>query len=152
MAMVDSTELPEVSWTGMVEWLTGSLVDQPVALIVEIGPNSYVSEDDDQEVVCAQIQVLADGVLMLRRSRVELGHLLLADYSTENLPLDIWQFDDHFEDCTDGYLFSRDVNLIANTCVAWFRDNWGTRSTSELGCSYRFPDELLPPTDGTDVF
>ena len=48
--LVDSTELPEVSWAGMVEWLTGSLVDQPVALIVEIGPNSYVGEDDDEEV------------------------------------------------------------------------------------------------------
>ena len=33
-----------------------------VALIVEIGPNSYVSEDDDEEVVCAQIQVVYSGV------------------------------------------------------------------------------------------
>ena len=152
MMMVDSTEVPEVSWAGMVEWLTGSLVEQPVALIVEIGPNNYVSEDDDEEVVCAQIQVLADGVLMLRRSRVELGHLLLADYSAEHLTLDRWHFDGHFEDCTDGYLFSRDVNLIANTCVAWFRDNWGTRSTSELGCSYRFPDELIPTENADDMF
>ncbi|MFC0453641.1 hypothetical protein [Rhodococcus jostii] len=150
--MVDSTELPEISWGGMAEWLMGSLVDQPVALIVAIGPNSYISDEDEDEVVCAQIQVLADGVLMLRRSRVELGHLLLADYSVDDLVLDRWHFNGHFEDCTDGYLFSRDVSLIANTCVTWFRDNWGTRSTSELGCSYRFPDELLPPADATDVF
>ncbi|MFZ2174055.1 MAG: hypothetical protein WAW17_08495 [Rhodococcus sp. (in: high G+C Gram-positive bacteria)] len=133
------------TWNGMVDWLVESLVDQPTALIVEIGPNMYVADDEDDEVVCAQIQVLADGVLMLRRSHVELQHLLLADYSTDDLVLDRWHFDGHFEDCTDGYLFSRDVRLIAEACVTWFRDNWGARSTEELGCSYRFPDELLPP-------
>ncbi|WP_072687121.1 hypothetical protein [Rhodococcus marinonascens] len=147
----DSTDSSEVStWDGMVDWLVESLVDQPVALIVELGPNTYISDDEDDEVVCVQIQVLADDVLLLRRSRTVLGHLLIADYSTGDLVLDRWHFDGHFEDCTDGYIFSRDAHLIANICVTWFRDNWGARSTDELGCSYRFPDELLPPDPDLD--
>lgn len=94
--------------------------------------------------MCAQIQVLDDGVFLLRRSRIELGHLLLADYSPTGLTLERWYSNDHFEDCTDGYIFSRDRRLIADTCITWFRDNWGTRSTDDLGCDYRLPDSLVP--------
>nr|WP_296779187.1 hypothetical protein [Rhodococcus sp. (in: high G+C Gram-positive bacteria)] len=136
-------------WVHTAEWLVESLFDQPVALIIDLGPSDYIrsddeEDDDDDEVVCAQIQVMADRVFLLRRSRSELGHLLLADYSTAGVTLDKWYNNDQFDDCTDGYIFSRDARLIADTCVTWFRDNWGARSTDELGCDYRFPDVLLP--------
>ncbi|MCL2536139.1 MAG: hypothetical protein FWE39_18410 [Nocardiaceae bacterium] len=126
----------------MVDWLVESLTDQPVAFMLEMGPSGYRNSDEDDEVACAQIIVLGDGVLMLRRSRTVLDQLTLVDYSVDGLSLDRWFFDDHFADCTDGYLFTRDVRLVADACVAWFRDEWGTRSTEDLGCDYRFPDEL----------
>ncbi|MGW6374540.1 hypothetical protein ACWFRB_00570 [Rhodococcus sp. NPDC055112] len=144
--MADPTNPAEVSkWADMAEWLVDSLTDKPVAFILEMGPSNYLDRDDEEEVVCAQIHVLADGVLLLRRSRVVLRHLMFADHSTDGLVLDRWHFDDHFEDCTDGYIFSRDTRLVADTCVTWFRDNWGTRTTDELGCSYEFPDTLPVP-------
>ena len=136
------------TWDDMAQWLVASLTGRPAGFVLEIGPRDYVPSEDDPEVVCAQIHVLADGVLMLRRSRIELSHLLLGDHTPNGLVLDLWHFDGHFEDCTDGYLFSRDVRLVADTCVAWFRDGWSTASTDELGCSLRFPDEL-PRTDTT---
>ncbi|MDJ0395065.1 hypothetical protein QMK17_17205 [Rhodococcus sp. G-MC3] len=39
---------------------------------------------------------------------------------------------------------SDDARLIADACVTWFRDNWGARSTDELGCDYGFPDVRAP--------
>lgn len=78
------------------------------------GPNSYVDEGDDDEVVCERVQVLAAGVLMLRRSRSVLRHLLIGDYSVDGLELDRWHFDGRF---TDGYLFCRDTRLVADACV-----------------------------------
>ncbi|MFC4602683.1 hypothetical protein [Rhodococcus kronopolitis] len=153
--MEDSTSSSEVAkWVSMADWLIESLTDKPVAFILEMGPNSYIDygsaidddEDEDEEsVVCVQIHVLANDVFMLRRSRTMLRRLMIADYSTDRLALDRWHNDDHFEDCTDGYLFTRDARLVADTSVAWFRDNWGTRSTDDLGCEYHFPDELLAP-------
>lgn len=143
--MSEHTESPPISWEAMVAWLVDSLRDKPTAFVLDMGPNSYVDEGDDEEeeeVVCAQAQVLADGVLMLRRSRSVLGHLMIADYSVDGLELDRWHFDDRFADCTDGYLFSRDTRLVADACVTWFRDNWGAASTGDLGCEYRFPDVL----------
>lgn len=136
------------TWDDMADWLVGSLTGRPVGFVLEMGPSDYVSSDDDpDDVVCAQIHVLADGVLLLRRSRTELDHLMLADHSADGLMLDLWHFDGHFDDCTDGYLFSRDVQLVADTCVTWFRDHCTTSST-DLGCGYRFPDQL--PRAGTD--
>ena len=141
--MSEFTESPPISWEAMAAWLADSLSDKPTAFVLDMGPNSYLIEgDDDEEVVCAQAQVLADGVLMLRRSRSVLGHLLIGDYSVDGLELDRWHYDDRFDDCTDGYLFSRDAGLIADLCVTWFRDNWGAASTADLGCEYRFPDVL----------
>ncbi|WP_072804114.1 hypothetical protein [Rhodococcoides yunnanense] len=90
----------------------------------------------------AQVIVLSDGVMMLRRSRSELGHLLLADYSSTGLRLDEWQHDGHFDDCTDGYLFTQDIRLVARTCIAWFRISGDIATTDNIGCSYRFADEL----------
>ncbi|OUS97448.1 hypothetical protein CA951_02795 [Rhodococcus sp. NCIMB 12038] len=141
-----------MSWDETTDWLVESLADKPIGFILEVGPRNYVTgeeNDEDEDVVCAQIQVLAGGVLMLRRSRTELGHLLLVDYSTDDLVLEQWYFDDHFEDCTDGYLFSRDVTLLAHTCVTWIQENEGNGSTNDIGCNYRFPDTLLPPPDPT---
>ena len=130
-------------WDDTSKWLVDSLFAKPSGLIIELGPRDYVPGDDDSDdIVCAQIVVLDDGVFMLRRSRTVLRHLLLADYSEEGLYLDNWHFDDYFDDCTDGYLFSRDSRLIADACSVWFRDNAASGSTGELGCSYRFPDEL----------
>ena len=130
------------SWQEMADWLADSLTGKPVAFILELGPQSFIAGDDSDDVVCAQIQVLSDGVLMLRRSRTVLGHLMLANYSSVGLVLDRWHTDGHFDDCTDGYIFSRDARLMADIAVTWFRDNWAIASTDDLGCDYRFPDHL----------
>lgn len=140
--MAEHARSSGVSWPGMADWLVESLTDKPVAFMLEMGPHGYRTRDEFDEVVCAQIVVLDDDVLMLRRSRAFLEQLALGSYSAEGLVLDRWFFDDHFADCTDGYLFTRDVRLVADACVAWFRDEWGTESTDDLGCDYRFPDEL----------
>jgi hypothetical protein len=141
----DDCRLEVDPWDGMAAWLVESMYGQPLGLIIELGPNSYVPDDeeeDEDDVACAQIQVLDDGVFMLRRSRKVLGQLMLTDYSATGLRLDTWHHDDHFDDCTDGYLFSRDAQLIASTCITWFRDNTGVESSDELGCDYRFADDL----------
>lgn len=63
--------------------------------------------------VCAQLIVMADDVYMVRRSRVEVGHLMFADYSTDYVELGRWYLAPHFDDCTDGYLFTKDRRLAA---------------------------------------
>ncbi|WP_204870597.1 MULTISPECIES: hypothetical protein [Nocardiaceae] len=124
-------------------WLRESLFDQPAGLIIELGPSDYDPEAEAEgDVVNAQIHVLDDGVCLVRRSRSVLQRLRLADHGVDGLVLDHWHHDDHFDDCTDGYLFSRDTQLIANACVAWFRQNGVTDERSALGCSYEFVDEL----------
>lgn len=139
------------SWTYMIEWLEESLADQPSAPIIDLGPNDYIpSEDDENGVVCAQLIVMADDVFMVRRSRVELGHLMFADYSTKYVELDRWYLTPHFDDCTDGYLFTKDRRLAAETCVTWFRDNQGASEPGDIGCDYSYPDELLPSEDSTE--
>ncbi|WP_188544037.1 hypothetical protein [Rhodococcoides trifolii] len=128
----------------MAAWLVESMHGKPVGLVIELGPSDYgpAEEEEGAPVVCAQIQVLDDGVFMVRRSREVLGYLMLADHSADGLELDTWHHDDHFDDCTDGYLFTRDTRLIANTCITWFRDNTGMTTSDDLGCNYRFADEL----------
>lgn len=39
-------------------------------------------------------------------------------HGVDGLELDRWFCDD----CTDGYLFTRDIALAADACVPWFRD------------------------------
>lgn len=132
-------------WVYTREWLAESLADQPVALIIDLGPNDYIpSEDDSDDVPCAQLQVMEDDVILVRRSRTELGHLLLADYSTAAITLDQWYLQEHFDDCTDGYMFTKDRRLAAETCVTWFRDKQDPSTEIDIGCNYRFADELLP--------
>ncbi|WP_235610117.1 hypothetical protein [Rhodococcoides fascians] len=141
--IVDGRRLEVDQWDSLAAWMIESLFDKPVGFIVEVGPSDYVADStDDAPVVCSQVVVLSDGVVMLRRSRTELGHLLLADYSSSGLPLDEWQNDGHFEDCTDGYLFTKDIRLVARSCIAWIRVNAGVNTTGNIGCSYRFADEL----------
>lgn len=141
--IVDGRRLEVDQWDSLAAWMIESLFDKPVGFIVEVGPSDYVADStDDTPVVCSQVVVLSDGVVMLRRSRTELGHLLLADYSSAGLPLDEWQNDGHFEDCTDGYLFTKDIRLVARSCIAWIRVNAGVNTTGNIGCSYRFADEL----------
>ncbi|MDV8079639.1 hypothetical protein R4P47_24005 [Rhodococcus sp. IEGM 1370] len=94
---------------------------------------------------------MADDVFMVRRSRVKLGHLMFADYSTDYVELDRWYLAPHFDDCTDGYLFTKDRRLAAETCVTWFRDNQGASEPSKIGCDYRYPDELLPDDDAPEL-
>ncbi|WP_242640187.1 hypothetical protein [Rhodococcoides fascians] len=141
--IVDGRRVEVDQWDSLAAWMIESLYDKPVGFIVEVGPSDYVADStDDAPVVCSQVVVLSDGVVMLRRSRAELGHLLLADYSSAGLPLDEWQNDGHFEDCTDGYLFTKDIRLVARSCIAWIRVNAGVDTTGNIGCSYRFADEL----------
>lgn len=141
--IVDGRRLEVDQWDSLAAWMIESLYDKPVGFIVEVGPSDYVADStDDAPVVCSQVVVLSDGVFMLRRSRTELGHPLLADYSSAGLPLDEWQNDGHFEDCTDGYLFTKDIHLVARSCIAWIRVNAGVNQTDNIGCSYRFSDEL----------
>ena len=128
-SLTDESEVPEIdTWEEMIAWLVTSFTDQPVGLIIDLGPNDYVRyfdaenfEGDEVEeverVVCAQVHVLTDGVLMVRRSRTVLERLRLDDHSIEGLELDRWFFDDHFDDCTDGYVFTRDIELAADACA-----------------------------------
>ncbi|WP_237669242.1 MULTISPECIES: hypothetical protein [unclassified Rhodococcus (in: high G+C Gram-positive bacteria)] len=139
------TRLAIEPWVYTREWLTESLVDQPVALIIDLGPNDYIpSEHESDDVLCAQLQVMEDDVFLVRRSRTELGHLLLANYSTAAITLDKWYLQEHFDDCTDGYLFTKDRRLAAETCVTWFRDKQDPNEKIDIGCNYRFADQLIP--------
>ncbi|MGX7729230.1 hypothetical protein ACWPOB_08135 [Rhodococcus sp. 2H158] len=153
--MADSTDVPEITtWDGMSDWLVESFTGQPVGLIIDLGPSDYVHFDDDHDnvdepVVCAQMHVLADGVLMVRRSRAVLDRLRFDTHAVDALDLDRWLFDDPFDDCTDGYLFTRDIALAAEACVSWFRDVPGVPTLDEIGCSYEFPDTLPPRHEST---
>lgn len=58
------------SWEVMTSKLVDGLPDKPVGFVLDLGPRSYLPDDDEgDEVVCAQIQMREDGVLMLRRAR-----------------------------------------------------------------------------------
>ena len=113
---------PINGWFDMADWLIGNLDAMRVGCILELGPSDTFVTSNDQEVVCAQIQALHNGVFWLRLSEVVLDAPLLADFSTEGLPLDVWRYDDLFEDCTHGYVFSADKQMIAQACVTWFRN------------------------------
>ena len=153
-SLTDESEIPEIdTWEEMIAWLVTSFTDQPVGLIIDLGPNDYVRYFDDENfegdeveeverVVCAQVHVLTDGVLMVRRSRTVLERLRLDDHSIEGLELDRWFFDDHFDDCTDGYVFTRDIELAADACASWFRDMPGAPTLEQIGCDYEYPVSL----------
>lgn len=139
--VVDGTRLDVDPWDAMTEWLAESMYNQPLGFLIELGPQDD-DESDDTPVVCAQVVFLSDGVLMLRLSKQVLERLSFADYSSDGLALDTWHYDGYFDDCTDGYLFTRDIRLVAQTCTSWFRDKAGFGTADALGCSYRTADEL----------
>lgn len=128
----------------MVAWLVESIQDEAAGLIVDLGPNTEIDDDEieDFELVNAQLHVLHDGVVMVRRSRRLLQQLRLLDHSADGLELDLWHNDWLFDDCTDGYLFSRDCVLAVSAAVAWLRDVGGVETADRLGCSFDFADEL----------
>lgn len=83
-------------------------------------------------------------MFLVRRSRTELGHLLLADHTASAVTLDKFNLHEHFDDCTDGYLFTRYRRLAAETCVTWFRDTQNPDAEIDLGCDCRYANRLLP--------
>jgi hypothetical protein len=131
-------------WDAMTAWLVESMQDEPAGLVIDLGPNTDIPDDelDDIELITAQLHRLDDGVVMVRRSRRILHTLRFADHSVQGLVLERWHHDAHFDDCTDGYLFSRDLALAAGACVAWVRDAGGVEAADRLGCSFDFADEL----------
>lgn len=167
-ATPQGTEFPVDRWDGMTNWLVETLVGNGSGLIVDLGPGDYVAPvrdvadededaidlvdllDPDDEVINAQLHVLDGGVVMVRRSRTVLRRLRLGDHSADGLELDVWHHDGHFDDCTDGYLFTTDLHLAASACTAWFRDHGGLEALDALGCDYSFPD-ALPATDREDA-
>lgn len=168
--MTDSPSPNVSSWDHLAVWIAEALAGKPPGFVLDLGAHPFaVGGDDDEiedlledptdldeETICAQVHVLGDGVLLVRRSRTELGHLLLENHSASGVGLDRWFTDAHFDDCTDGYLLSRDASLIADICVTWLRDNWGSAPITDLGCDYRYPDRLFPESlhadgNGDDV-
>ncbi|MFW0874137.1 hypothetical protein [Rhodococcoides corynebacterioides] len=169
-ATPQGTEFSVDRWDGMTKWLVETLVGNGSGLIVDLGPSDYVApvrddadEDEDEdaidlvdlldpddEVINAQLHVLDDGVVMVRRSRTVLRRLRLGNHSADGLELDLWHHDGHFDDCTDGYLFTTDLHLAASACTAWFRDHGGLDALDALGCDYSFPD-ALPAHDREDA-
>ena len=133
-------------WSDMTEWVVESVSDKPVGFVFDLGPRDYgpAEEEEGIEAVCAQVVILQDDVLMLRRSRIVLHRLNLGDHSVDDLPLEEWLDGEHFEDCTDGYFFTQDVDLVADAVTSWFRDCGLVSTPEDLGCSYEFPDSLLP--------
>jgi len=149
--LTNEGDVPEINtWEEFTAWLVTSFTGQPVGLIIDLGPSDYVEYFDDEEfeneeverVVCAQVHVLSEGVLMVRRSQTVLERLRLDDHAIAGLELDRWFFDDHFDDCTDGYVFTRDIALAADACTSWFRDVPGAPAFDEIGCDYEYPISL----------
>ncbi|MGU3292525.1 hypothetical protein [Williamsia sp. M5A3_1d] len=136
-------------WSGMSTWMSESLTDQAVGFVFDLGPRDYgpVEERAGIAAVCAQIQVLRDDVLILRRSRSVLRRLVIGDYDVDDLPIEEWLDGRHFGDCTDGYFFSRDIDLIADATTAWFRDCGLYASPELIGCEFDHPDSLVPDSD-----
>ena len=116
-----------------------------VADILEMGPSDLTVTSNDQEVICAQVQVFEDGIYWLRLSEVTLGTPLINDFTSVGLTLDSWIYDELFADTTHGYLFTRKKKLIAKTCVSWFSERHDFQSADELGCEY-FAADRLPRT------
>lgn len=134
-------QFPTRSWDDVARWLVHSLGRLDVGDILEIGPSDAMVHHADEHVPCAQFQALEDGCRWMRQSTTMLGVPLLVDFSTAGLQLDVWHHDGAFDDCTDGYLFSTDHDLLAHSCVAWFRDRHGLEF-DQLGCELQPADRL----------
>lgn len=155
---------PINDWDSMLEWVAESLDEQPAGLEFSLGPNDVrlaedwdeveadIEDDDidaDDEVdfgapdaVCAQVYVLDGGVFLVRRSRTALRTLRFTDHDASSVRLDVWHHDDPFDDCTDGYFYTRDRRLAAEACISWFRDNTDAPARTDLGCHYSYAVDL----------
>ena len=77
---------------------------------------------------------------------------MLQSYSLDGINLDTWRSEPLFEDCTDGFIISRDAHMVANVCVHWFRDSHEF-DLAELGCEHYRAVSLValsPPTAESD--
>lgn len=124
------------NWDDFAKWVSDALVTLTVADTFEIGLAVCVSTNHDStETPCVQAIALEDGALLFRLSRVAMGVPLLQNYSVDGVDLNTWRTDPLFEDCTDGFIISRDVRMLANVSVAWFRDTHKL-DFDELGCEH----------------
>ncbi|MGH8892362.1 MAG: hypothetical protein ACRDWY_03510 [Actinomycetes bacterium] len=131
---------PIGSWDDVIAWLIESFDALDVGDVLELGPSDSVvfrGEDGGTEeiVPCAQAQALEEGVVWVRLSTEVMNLPLLSDLSSDGLPFDEWQDGSIFDDCTDGYLVSNDISVLAEACVVWFRDRQGL-AYDELGCEH----------------
>lgn len=158
-------------WDGMLDWIAESLSDQPVGLEFGLGPRGIRLADDwdsteadiddpveyptgdDLEVTparCVQVYTLADGIYLVRRSRIALRVLRFLDHDATSVVEDTWFHDDPFDDCTDGYMYTRDHLIAAEACVSWFRDSPRGPVMEDLGCQYSFADIIPGPREVSD--
>jgi hypothetical protein len=82
-----------------------------------------------------------------------MGLPLLQSYSIVGVDLDTWSSDPLFEDCTDGFIVTRDTIMLAQICVTWFRDSFAL-SLAELGCEHYRAVSLAtrrPRAEGDDL-
>lgn len=143
------------SWDDFARWVSDALVTLTAGDTFEIGTfNCEVFDDPTAASPCVQAIALDDGALLFRRSRVVMGVPLLQTYSLEGIDLDAWRGDPLFEDCTDGFIISRDARMLANVSVSWFRDCHALEF-KELGCEhYRavcLTSPSLPPEGASDL-
>ncbi|MAU84711.1 hypothetical protein VX037_01315 [Gordonia sp. Z-3] len=137
-----------VDWPAMERWLVESMADMGRAAILDIGP-AVAHPDDEHDVDCAQIQVLASQTYLVRLSTTLMSVPLLASQTVGRDALDRWFYDDTFADCTHGFLMSRSRRRVAEIVVTWFRDRCGFAAPDELGCSYQ-ASTILPRSAPTD--
>ena len=125
----------ESVWREMRAWLVQSTTTMATGSVLEVGPAGA----DDDLADSAQIHRLRAGTYLVRLSRRRMDIPMLADYSVPARALDRWHHDGRFPDCTDGYLFTRSHEVIADLCVAWFRDRCGVAGSGDLGFGYTVP-------------
>ncbi|WP_157224965.1 hypothetical protein [Nocardia thailandica] len=130
-------------WAETTEWVRSSLAAKPVGFVLNLGPRAHHT---DGETPAPNIQCvrLEKGVYLVRRAFNPLPNPLLVTFAIDGVPLDHWFFDDHFEDGTDSYLFTRNRRAVAAVIEHWFRYENSVDSPAALGCDYRFPQRLLP--------
>lgn len=134
------------NWEDFARWVSDALVTLTVGDTFEIGQVDNVRSEEAQEVTpCVQAVALEDSALLFRRSRVVMGVPLLQNYSLEGIDLDAWRGDPLFEDCTDGFIISRDARMLANVSVSWFRDCHALE-LEELGCEHYRAVSLASPS------
>ena len=129
---------PIDGWDDVIAWLIESFDALDVGDVLELGPSDHVLfevDEGDEIVPTAQAQALRGGVVWLRLSTQVQGVPLLSSFSSKGIDLDVWHDGSMFEDCSDGYLASKDFAILAEACVTWFRDRQGFHY-DDLGCEH----------------